>query len=285
MSTASSPRRDARLVPVGAVAPVGSYIAEAWQRRDFALNLAIADVRANNVNSLLGNLWHLLNPLLLVGVYYLIFGVVFDLSGRGGVDNYLGFLVIGVFLFTFTRKSTVVGARAIVNNRSLLQNIRFPRVLLPVSSVLSEFLAFVPSLVVILFVERATGEMPTPMWLLLVPIVIVQTVFNLGLSMVAARLTVHVRDFEQLLPFLLRLWFYLSGVLYPVDRIGEALSPFWREVFEANPAYVYIDLARQAMMQDVTSSKSWILAIAWAVVALVGGFVYFRGHELEYGNV
>jgi teichoic acid transport system permease protein len=279
----TSAAQRSRLQSVGAVPPLHRYLAEAWRRRDLAISLSIADARSNHVDTVLGNVWQLLNPTLLVAVYYLIFGVIFDVTR--GLDNYLGFLVIGVFLFSFTRKSASSGARAVINNRSLVQNIRFPRILLPASTVLTEFLVFLPSVVVILVVEFATGEPLTPAWLLLAPTLLLQLTFNLGLAMLVARATVHFRDMEQLLPFVLRLWFYMSGVLYPVTRIGEALGGTWQAIFEANPTFVYLTLGRQALMDGTTEPRLWLMGSAWAFGALLVGMVFFWRHELEYGDV
>ena len=273
------------LVRIGASRSWREYLSEAWQRRDLAINLALADIRANNVDSVLGNVWQLLNPILLVSVYYLIFGVIFEIT-RGGVDNYLGFLVIGVFMFTLTRKSAASGARAIVNNRALVQNIQFPRVLLPTAIILGEFLSFLPSILVMYVVEILTGERVGATWLLLFPVIVLQLGFHLGLALITARWTVHFRDLEQLLPFLLRLWFYLSGVLYPVGRIAEALGPLWGTLFRANPAHVYIDLVRQAIMDNTGSDWTlWSMGVGWSFGILVVGFVFFRRHEYEYGDV
>jgi teichoic acid transport system permease protein len=271
------------LRPVEEVPSLVPYLRQAWRYRDFATSLAAADARSHHVDTILGSFWQLLNPILLVGVYYLIFGVIFDVTR--GLDNYLGFLVVGVFLFTFTRRSTASGARAIINNRSLLQSIRFPRVVLPVATVLAELFTFLPSIVVIYAVAVATGESVGVAWLLIFPLVLVQLVFNAGLALGASRLTVHFRDLEELLPFLLRLWFYMSGVLYPVARIGEELGGFWQTLFEINPAHVYIEIGRRALLDETTSWTLWLGGLGWAIGVVGLSLWFFRRHELEYGGV
>lgn len=272
-----------QLRPVAEVPSLRRYLAEAWRFRDFTVNLALSEARSNHVDTLLGNFWQLLNPALLVGVYYLIFGVIFDVTR--GVDNYLGFLVVGVFVFSFIRKTATSGARAIVNNRSLIQSIRFPRVVLPVSTALSELVTFLPSTLVVLVVVVLTGESIALSWLLLVPLVALLTLFNAGLAMAAARSTVHFRDLEEVLPFVLRLWFYMSGVLYPVERVGEKLGGSWETVFELNPANLFITLGRDALLDGTASWGRWLAGLAWAVVAVVLSVLFFRRHELEYGGV
>lgn len=279
----TSSTASAALQPVTGHTGLVPYLRDAWRRRDFAIQLASADVRSNNTDTVLGNVWQLLNPTLLVAVYYLIFGIIFDVTR--GVDNYLGFLVAGVFLFQFLRKSASSGARAVVNNRSLVQNIRFPRILLPVSVVLSEFFAFVPSLLVVYAVELATGEVVSWHWALIPLVAVLQLAFNLGLAMFTARATTHFRDMEQLLPFLLRLWFYMSGVLYPLSRVGDALGGVWQTLFEANPASVYIELGRSALLENAAPPVDWLVGLGWALASVVLGTIFFRQREMEYGDV
>lgn len=264
------------------VPPAREYLRDAWAYRDFMVSLALADARSHHVDTALGNLWQLLNPALLIGIYYLIFGVIFDVTR--GLDNFIGFLAIGVFMFTFTRRSMASGARAILNNRPLMQSIRFPRIVLPLATVLAEFFTFLPTVAVIFLVAIATGESVGPSWLIVFPLILVQLIFNAGLAMGASRLTARFRDLEELLPFALRLWFYTSGVLYPVDRVGEALGQTWQRVFEANPAHVYIAICRDALLDERISAYQWSLALGWAGITGLVAFVFFKGHELEYGN-
>ena len=156
--------------------------------------------------------------------------------------------------------------------------------MLPVATVLAELLIFLPSMIVIYTVAVLTGEEISATWLLLFPLVLVQLLFNVGLALAASRSTVHFRDLEELLPFLLRLWFYMSGVLYPVSRIGDELGGFWQAVFEANPANVYITIGRDAILDNSASLGSWLLGLAWAFGVLVSAIWFFRRHELEYGR-
>lgn len=270
------------LAAVGDVPGIVSYLRDSWRYRDFTTSLAVADARSHHVDTLLGSVWQLLNPTLLVGVYYLIFGVIFDVNR--GVENYLGFLVVGIFLFTFIRKSMSSGARAIINNRSLIQSIRFPRVVLPIATVLAELLTFLPSVLVIIVVALATGESITFGWLLLLPLIALLIVFNVGLALGASRLTVRFRDLDELLPFVLRLWFYMSGVLYPVSLVGEQLGSTWETIFEVNPAHVYITIGRDALLDGTTSLRLWGLGIGWAIALTTMMLLFFRRHELEYGG-
>ena len=107
------------------------YLRNSWRRRHFALAMPVDRFRSRNQNTILGNIWNVLNPLLTAGVYYLIFGVV--LNASRGVDNYIFWLVIGLFVFRLTQSTVMQGAVSITSKQGLVRSLRFPRVLLPVS--------------------------------------------------------------------------------------------------------------------------------------------------------
>ena len=274
---------------VGTKLPLRDYLRELWIRREFAITVPMGELRAQNQDTSLGQLWHLLNPMLLIGIYYFVFGIVLDIEGRGGVDDYLPFLIVGIITFNYTRSSAQSGARMIVKNRRLVQSINFPRAILPVSSIVSETISHlyaIPVMLVLLlstnFLDEAT-VFPSLWWLLLIPIVVLQALFNLGIAMAVARFAFHFRDVQNFMPYLLRLWFYMSGVLYP---IGPLIETDWlRGLLYANPAWSIIEIARDALLYERMVGWVWALAIGWTFVTLIFGFWYFRRAESEYGRV
>jgi teichoic acid transport system permease protein len=134
----------------------------------------------------------------------------------------------------------------------------------------------------------ATGEPLTWQWLLIVPLLALQTIFNGGLAMLGARLGAKLPDLKQIIPFALRVWMYGSGVLYTVEKFGAIKNPYLREVIEANPALVFIELIRHAMMEDIALASPvwvlWLLAGGWSLLIGVLGFIYFWRGEKEYGR-
>jgi teichoic acid transport system permease protein len=269
------------LIQLGRPPALGAYLRAIWSRREFAVTVPLGELKAQNMDTVLGGLWHLLNPLLLVGVYYTIFGLILNIGDRG-TDNFIAFLTVGIFTFFYTRKSLQSGAKAIVSNLPLIRSIRFPRAVLPISAVVGETVALVPAVAAMLAVVIVTGEAPHFTWLLLAPVFALQAAFNLGLAFFVARLTDHFRDTERFLPYLLQIWFYLSGVLYSVDYF--ITDPVARSLFVANPAYVFVTLAREAVLHAATSIHLWLIAAAWSTVVLCAGFAFFRAREQDYGH-
>lgn len=269
-----------RLMDLGAVPSSAAYLREAWRRREFAVVVPIQDLRAQNMDTAMGQLWHLLNPALLVGVYFFIFGVVLDT--RRGVENFLGFLIVGIVLFHLTQRVIQDAAVCITRNMGLLRSIQFPRILLPVAAVNGQTFAFLPALGVALLALLATGERPTLRWLLLVAVLAAVYVFNLGAALLVARVGASVRDLQRLLPHLMRLLFYASGVIFSVEAF--ITSEAWRRAFAVNPVYDLITCARWCLLGTDVSSPVVVGLLAWCLLLPVVGFLAFRGAERSFGS-
>ena len=251
-----------------------------WSRRHFLWYSAVSELRARAMLTVLGNVWHLLSPALHILVYYVVFGVV--IGTNRGVDNFLPFLAIGVFLFEHMRKVVIGGASSLVVNRGLIESISFPKSILPLSVAVAEIVAFAFPAVIMLAVALITGETIAFRWLLLVPIFALQSIFVIGMGFIAARINFYLRDFENILPVLVRLAFYLSGVIFLVDRF--VTSERVRALVDLNPFFAFISLHRWAIMGMPVSNRAVISATVWAFGALIFGYWWFRRREQDYGR-
>lgn len=260
-----------------------AYLGAVWKRRHFVVGLARARVMSRNQRDRLGLLWTAVQPLLLAGTYYLVFGLL--VGARAGIENYAAYLTIGVFTFSFLSQSTNMGARSVHSNSNLVRSLQFPRLVLPLVTTVQQLMLFVPTFAIMLLVVLGTGERPRPSWLLVPVVVMLQTGFVAGLAMWLARVTTHSHDILQALPFATRLWFYLSGVFWSVERVAD--YPVLRFVFEVNPGYVYLALNRAMLLETTPPSDYplWYLAVGWAALALVAGTVYFWRGEEGYGRL
>ncbi|WP_242900616.1 ABC transporter permease [Actinomadura terrae] len=277
--------------------PLRKYLQEVWARRNFIWAFASAKNISMYTESRLGQLWQLLTPVLNVAVYFLIFGVL--LSGRGAIPDYLPFLVTGVFMFGFTQRSITSGSKSVGDNLSLIRALHFPRATLPLAIAVVELQQLLLSLVVLLAIVVGFGEPITLHMTLFLPVLVLQLMFNVGASLVVARIGAFNRDITQLLPFVMRTWLYLSGVIFSLPSLMKPGSKLdhhqWAaELLKANPGYVYTELSRNALLgeyrgyvekQDlVSTSQLWLYAVAWAGIVLVGGFLFFYRAEERYGR-
>lgn len=259
-----------------------SYLANLWTRREFIWHLGVGNLRARNAGTALGVMWWVLNPLLLGGVYFLVFGLVF--VGRRPPD-FLIYLVCGMFVFHFTGQSLSGGANSILQNAKLLANLRFPRLVLPLAALVEALVGFTVSLAVIValnfFLE---GSLVTANIVLLPAIMACHIVFNLGLSALMGRLAVPFRDINNLVPYLNRIWLYMSPIIWPLTLL-ESMGDRLRWLIEFNPMFPIISVYRAALIGYPFDPAHLVTAAVWAVI--VGGlgiasFVKFEGHMVRY---
>jgi len=255
------------------------YLGALWARREFAFLVPLGELRQRNMDTVLGGFWHLLNPLFQAGIYYLLFGVL--LRQRADIENYPAWLIIGLFTFGFTQKSVQSSARIIVSKVGMLRTLNFPAGILPISVNLSEALAHIPALAVMFTVVTLTGETITWWWLLMLPAVLMQALFNLGMSLFAARLTVHFRDLDNLLSHIMRMWMYFSGVLFPITLAPEG----WiRSILMVNPPHTFIVVARGILLEGRLEATAAAWAAGWTAFFVLGGLLFFHRYEGRYSN-
>jgi teichoic acid transport system permease protein len=271
------------LASISARPGLRAYLSQVWARRHFLVAFSNARMVSLYSRTRLGQLWQLLTPLLNAGVYLLLFGVLLNTSR--GVDNFVAFLVIGVFIFNFTQRAVRQGADSVSSNLGLLRALHFPRATLPLAYTLTELQQFFGALVVMTTVVLLTGEPITWSWLLVPVAVALQSVFNAGAALIAARVVAQAPDVNKVLPFFLRTWLYMSGVFYSIQVHADRFPHWLQVVLEVNPGAVYIDLVRTALLSEHEPLPySWPLAVVWAAVALVAGFVFFWRAETRYGR-
>ena len=279
MSTTGMVPEQAELEDINASTRINQYMAALWRRREYISYVSASELRSQQINTVLGNLWHLLNPALSIAIYYVIFGLLLDTTR--GVDNFILFITIGIFVFQYTQRATTQGATSITQNVGLLKAVRFPRALLPVTSTLTETMSSLPTYVIIYLVALLTGEAVRWQWVLVPAVMASQLLFNLGAAMIAARATTHFRDMTQLLPFFFRLLLYASGVIFLASAYAQSAYGW---LFTANPMYCYITITRWCVMGGELSTAVVISALVWTTSLLFGGFLWFRAGEERYGR-
>jgi teichoic acid transport system permease protein len=295
-----------------------AYAGQLWARRHFIMGFATARNVAMYTEARLGQLWQVLTPLLNAAVYYLIFGII--LGTNRGVPNFLAFLITGIFVFNFTQRAFITTSRVITDSLPLIRALPFPRACLPIGYVLIELEQLIAAMVVLAVIVLSTGEPLTWYWLLAIPALMLQAMFNIGMGLFLARLGAGADDFSQLMPFIVRTWMYTSGVMYSIQTIGTLKKhPTITYILQLNPAAVFISLVRDSILKTerlawpgsqpynaakcalynlkgknlensaychgtVSISQLWLFAAGWAVVALVIGFVFFWQAETRYGR-
>jgi teichoic acid transport system permease protein len=269
------------MFPVGQRPPFGAYLEEAWRRRRFAFTLAGYRLVGGLLQNRLGVLWIVLRPLSMAIIYGTIFNFV--ISGPARPADFVQFLLVGVFVFEFFTGSFGSGAKAVTGNAKLVQSLGFPRILLPVSVVAEQAMRMVPVIALLVILLLVLGEPISWSWLIIVPILAVMGVFNLGAALIVARLSVHARDVQQLIPIINRVLFYVSGIFFSVDG-ALADYPVLLTIAHLVPTYEFIALSRDVLLSSYSAPLlAWIAAPLWAIATIVCGVIFFWRAEARYG--
>ncbi|MGW7199269.1 ABC transporter permease [Streptomyces chryseus] len=301
VATSAPPSPDDGLTPAELAAKYGlsvsgarpgliEYVRQLWGRRHFILAFSQAKLTAQYSQAKLGQLWQVATPLLNALVYFLIFGLILEADRGMKREVYVPFLVTGVFVFTFTQSSVMAGVRSISGNLGLVRALHFPRASLPISFALQQLQQLLFSMIVLLVVAVAFGSYPSLSWLLVLPALALQFVFNIGLALIMARLGSKTPDLAQLMPFVMRTWMYASGVMFSIPAmLADKDLPGWvTDVLQWNPAAVYMDLIRFGLIDGYGSENLpphvWAVGLGWALLVGAAGFVYFWKAEERYGR-
>src|SRR5690606_9857252 len=233
------------------------YFRDLWARRQFAAEFSRAGIRAAHTQTVFGQLWLVLNPMLLALVYYILVAI---LTGRGGLD-FLAHIVGGLFLYFFVSGSISTGASSVTGGGRLIMNMSFPRLLMPLAAVRTAFFRFLPTLPVYLAIGFAGGAQWS--WRMLLGIVFLgyAVVFSMGLAAVFATLQVYFRDTSSFLPYFLRIWLYLSPILWTPDQAPERFQDY----MVLNPLYSMIGGWTETTLQGVVPPlEMWVAGCLWA---------------------
>jgi ABC-type polysaccharide/polyol phosphate export permease len=256
------------------------YIRELLHRRQFVVELSRTNMRAAHTNTVFGQAWLVLNPLLLAAVYFVLVQLI---SGGGYGKEFFAHLVGGLFAFTFLSGALITGASSIVGGGRLLMNMSFPKLMLPLAALRTAFFKFLPTLVVYFIIRFALG-LPLYWEMLLAGYFLVMLIlFAAGTAMFFAAVQVYFRDMTSFLPYFLRIWLYLSPVLwYPADLEASRFERFMM-FMQLNPLFSLIGGWSDAIVAgQVPPLALWVGSAVWGFGALAVGALFFMSREREF---
>lgn len=263
---------------------LGRYLRDLASRRTFIFADARSKSFRNGSGTFLGKLWIFFDPLLQVALYALVFGVILNTSR--GVDNFIGFLILGVIFFKYVTSGLTDGSTLIQRNRALISSFLFPRASLVFSSAIRQFFDNIIPLViaVILAIFTQLGEPISSSLIMLVPLVALMFTFNLGMTFVVARLTAFIPDLKSLISTVVRALFFVSGVFFTVERFDE--KPMIKLLVESNPLYRFLELTRGIVLSGSWGDLGdWLYVASWSLLVAGIGFIFFWQAEARYAGV
>lgn len=235
------------------------------------IGLVKKDLRGRYKGSVLGFLWTFINPLMQLMVFTMVFSVIL----RSDIEKYYLFLFVALIPWNFFSGCLSGGARAVLNEQSLVTKIYFPREVLPVSYVTSGFINMLYCFIVVFIVVIFSGiSIYPPALLCLVPVMIIEYFMALGVALFTSAVTVYLRDFEHIMGVIGMAWQYLTPVMYPTSWVPDKLMP----VFNLNPMTHIITAYRDILYYGKAPDMSTLAvsAVFAAVILLIGSAVFGR---------
>ncbi len=255
--------------------PLRKYWRSLWARRTFISEYSRSELREQHFDSIFGQLWLVLNPLMLSAVYFLLIVII---GGSGGSIRY-GHLTASLFLFYLVSNSLSGGVKSVTAGQRLILNTAFPRMMLPISATVIAFFKFIPTLLVFMIMRTLLG-LPFG-WEMLwsIPIILIALIFSLGVAILISTVNVYFRDIASFLPYLTRTFLYLSPILYE----ASALKPEFRVFQYFNPLFSILESWSLSIVHAQTPQLSSMLtALAWALGVLLVGTYFFLSREREF---
>jgi ABC-2 type transport system permease protein len=245
------------------------------------LALAVTEFRLKFFGSALGYLWQLMRPLMLFGVLYGVFSVFLDISED--LRFYPVALLLGIVMYSFFSEATSLSVRSLVNRENLVRKIEFPRLAVPLATVVTAMFNLALNLVPVVVFLLIAGGVPRLSWLELPFIIAILALFALGLAMLLSVLFVRYRDIEPIWDVVLQVLFYATPIFYPIELVVDQGYPELAKVLACNPLAALIQQARHALVDPSHASVAGALGsyalilvpLTIVVVAIAVGFVVF----------
>ena len=258
-----------------------------WRRFwHLTLSIAVTQWKLRFFGSALGYLWQLIRPLLLFLVLYVFFTKVAQVGLNGGPgERYEGTqLLASIVLFTFFSEATVTAVRSVVDSEVLVRKIQFPRMVIPLSTVLLACFNLGLNLIVVLIFAVVGGVHPMLTWLEVFPIIALLIVLATGIAMLLSAGFVYFRDIQPIWEVVSQVVFYASPIIIPISTVKAKLSPTLLHIYMLNPLAVIFQQFRHAFVTHATPSAGALLGsqaqiaepVAIVVIIFVLGFWVFN---------
>lgn len=263
---------------------LGQYLKDLWETRHFVLAYARGAALKSGQDTFLGRLWIVLDPLLQFMFYGFVFGIVLNISK--GMDNFPGYLILGVVFFRTATRGITTGLGQVQKSKALVNSFHFPRAAVIFSTAVKNFLdGIAPALVGIGLALAFQSDKPvSPTVLLVIPIYCLAQLFALGCGFIVARATAFIPDLRSVFTLLVRGLFFLSGVFFSIERFvnHETLAL----LMKLNPVYQVLLAVRTAVLDGQSPETfTWVYLLCWSLGLLLVGFIYFWRAEARYGNI
>lgn len=271
-------------LPVTRIRPSRGWVSlglrELWEYRELLWFLVWRDVKVRYKQTALGASWAILQPVATMIVFSLFFGRLAGVPSDG--LPYPVFSFAALVPWTFFSQGLTQSANSLVGSQNLLTKVYFPRLAIPIATVLAGLIDFALAFLVLLGMMLAYGIVPGPQILALPPLLLLALVTALGAGLWLSALNVQFRDVRYIVPFLAQLWLFITPIAYPSSLLAEP----WRTVYGLNPMAGVVEGFRWALLGTGEPPGAMLAASVLAAFALLAsGAFYFRRMEKTFADV
>ncbi|SEP50643.1 lipopolysaccharide transport system permease protein [Rhodospirillales bacterium URHD0017] len=254
---------------------------EAWRYRGLLATLVQRDIQVLYKQAFLGAAWAIIQPVLAVIIFTVVFGVLMKVPTPGSIP-YPIFAFAAVLPWDYFAEGLRRGANGLVNEGDIVRKVFFPRMLIPLSGAIAPLLDFAIGLGVLLILMLAYGLAPSWHIVAVIPLALVAGLLALAVSLWLGPINVRYRDVKHTVPFIIQIWMYASPVVYPLEIVPEQ----WRWLYALNPMVGVIEGFRWAVTgQGVPDLTAMGVGLVLIVVLLLGGLVFFRKNEHSFADL
>ena len=254
-------------------------IRELWAYRELLMVLTQRDIKVRYKQTVLGVIWALLQPVLTMIIFTVVFGGLAKIPSEG--YPYAIFVFAALLPWTFFANAVTASSSSLINSSNMVSKVYFPRLIIPLSSIGSGLVDLVISMTV-LFVLMFWFGVGWSLNLLMIPIILVSVVFTaLGVGTLLSALTVAYRDFRFVVPFLVQIWMFATPVVYSVTLVPEK----WQWIIFLNPMTGVIEAFRSAFLDRPFDFASIAVSFAVSLVVFVIGIAYFERVERRFADI
>lgn len=256
-------------------------LAALWGYRDLLVMLALRDIKVRYKQAVLGVGWAVIQPIAMAMIFYLFFGLLMGLNQKVAPTPYLVFALAGVLPWTLFESAVTASSGSVVASAGIVRKVYFPRLIVPLAATGAPLIDFALGFVILLIAMLLLG-VPLTGLAALVPLMIGSLMIAvLGVGVLMSAVTVAYRDFRHVLPFLLKVLFFLTPVIYPPSILPERFS--W--LLSINPVGGTIAALRSAMLGTDIVYRDWLLSTCVGLACLVAGLIYFQRAERRFADI
>jgi len=256
------------------------HLNEIWEYRDLLYNFVLRDVKVRYKQTVLGLLWTIIQPLFIMTLFAIVFGTLINMSTDNMIP-YPIYIFVALTPWTLFSEGLTRSATGMVINASIITKVYFPRLIIPISGILSPLVDFLITFTLLLFMMAYYGYYPT-ITAITIPLLVLLTIitsFSIGLWI--SSFNIKYRDFQQTIPFLIQVMLYASPIVYPIATIPAK----YHLIYGINPMVGVIEGFRWALLGTRFPVIELCTSIIVVTILLIGGLFYFKKTEQYFADV